>query len=85
MHKYSTAAEEFGRPLYVTGVQRGPTQDRDPARRAIIYFFNNRHRMRYPEYRAQGYQIGSGGLACAGHPDRFPRRRLMCGQAKCRG
>lgn len=32
----------------------------DSARRAITYFFNNRHRMRYPEYRAQGYHIGSG-------------------------
>ena len=27
---------------------------------AIRYFQNNRRRMRYPEYRAQGFQIGSG-------------------------
>ena len=32
----------------------------EAARKAITYFTNNRHRMRYPEYRAQGYQIGSG-------------------------
>jgi hypothetical protein len=30
------------------------------ARKAATYFTNNRHRMNYPEYRAQGYQIGSG-------------------------
>jgi hypothetical protein len=30
------------------------------ARKAVTYFTNNRHRMRYPEYRAKGYQIGSG-------------------------
>jgi hypothetical protein len=34
--------------------------EEDPARQAITYFENNRHRMRYPEFRAQGYQIGSG-------------------------
>ena len=32
----------------------------DPAQQALTYFENNRHRMRYPEFRAQGYQIGSG-------------------------
>jgi hypothetical protein len=32
----------------------------EAARRAVTYFTNNRHRMRYPEYRAKGYQIGSG-------------------------
>jgi hypothetical protein len=37
-----------------------PTLDEDPAQRAITYFQNNRHRMRYPEFRAKGYQIGSG-------------------------
>jgi hypothetical protein len=30
------------------------------ARKAVTYFTNNHHRMRYPEYRAKGYQIGSG-------------------------
>jgi hypothetical protein len=30
------------------------------AGQAVTYFTNNRHRMRYPEYRAKGYQIGSG-------------------------
>jgi hypothetical protein len=32
----------------------------DPVCKAITYFRNNQHRMRYPEYRAKGYQIGSG-------------------------
>ena len=32
----------------------------DPACKAITYFRNNQHRMRYPEYRAKGYKIGSG-------------------------
>lgn len=32
----------------------------EPATKAVTYFTNNRHRMNYPEYRAQGYQIGSG-------------------------
>lgn len=37
-----------------------PDLEDDPAPKAITYFQNNRHRMRYPEFRAQGYQIGSG-------------------------
>jgi len=32
----------------------------DPVRQAAVYFRNNRHRMRYPEFRKEGYQIGSG-------------------------
>jgi len=32
----------------------------EEAHKAFTYFTNNRHRMNYPEYRAQGYQIGSG-------------------------
>ena len=38
------------------------THDRagEEARKSATYFTNNRHRMNYPEYRAQGYQIGSG-------------------------
>jgi len=31
-----------------------------PAKKAVTYFTNNRERMRYPEFRAKGYQIGSG-------------------------
>jgi hypothetical protein len=31
-----------------------------PARKAVTYFTNNRERMRYSEFRAKGYQIGSG-------------------------
>jgi hypothetical protein len=32
----------------------------EAACKAVTYFTNNRSRMRYPEYRAKGYQIGSG-------------------------
>ena len=32
----------------------------EPAAKAATYFANNRHRMNYPDYRAKGYQIGSG-------------------------
>ena len=32
----------------------------DKARKAVAYFTTHRHRMRYPEFRAQGYHIGSG-------------------------
>jgi hypothetical protein len=32
----------------------------DAAHKAVTYFTNNRHRMDYPTYRANGYQIGSG-------------------------
>jgi len=32
----------------------------EPAKKAVTYFTNNRGRMRYPEFRAKGYQIGSG-------------------------
>ena len=32
----------------------------EAATKAVTYFTNNRHRMNYAKYRAQGYQIGSG-------------------------
>jgi hypothetical protein len=32
----------------------------DPAQAAVTYYTNNRQRMDYPTYRANGYQIGSG-------------------------
>jgi hypothetical protein len=32
----------------------------EAATKAVTYFTNNQHRMAYPTYRAQGYQIGSG-------------------------
>jgi len=35
-------------------------QAAEAASKAFTYFTNNRHRMRYPEYRAKEYQIGSG-------------------------
>ena len=34
--------------------------DKDAAQVAVTYFQNNRQRMDYPTYRANGYQIGSG-------------------------
>jgi hypothetical protein len=37
----------------------------DPAQQAVTYFANNRHRMDYPTYRANGYQIGSGTIESA--------------------
>jgi len=32
----------------------------EAAKKAVTYFTNNRHRMDYAKYRAEGYQIGSG-------------------------
>lgn len=32
----------------------------EEAQKAVTFFSNNGHRMNYPEYRAQGYHIGSG-------------------------
>lgn len=32
----------------------------EAAKKAMTYFTNNRHRMNYAQYRAKGYQIGSG-------------------------
>jgi hypothetical protein len=32
----------------------------DPAQQAVTYYTNNQHRMDYPSYRQNGYQIGSG-------------------------
>jgi len=37
-----------------------PQREDDPAQKAVTYYTNNRHRMDYPAYRANGYQIGSG-------------------------
>ena len=37
-----------------------PNCKNDAAHKALTYFTNNRQRMCYPEYRAKGYQIGSG-------------------------
>lgn len=37
-----------------------PNREDDPAHKAVTYFTNNRHRMDYPTYRANGYHIGSG-------------------------
>ncbi len=37
-----------------------PNRAEDPAQKAVTYYTNNRLRMDYPTYRANGYQIGSG-------------------------
>ena len=37
-----------------------PQREDDPAQAALTYYTNNRARMDYPTYRANGYQIGSG-------------------------
>ena len=37
----------------------------DPAQKAVTYYSNNRHRMDYPTYRANGYHIGSGTIESA--------------------
>ena len=42
-----------------------PQREKDPAQQAVTYFTNNRQRMDYPTYRAQGYQIGSGTIESA--------------------
>lgn len=41
-------------------VHRDGNRPDDPAQKAVTYYTNNQHRMDYPTYRAQGYQIGSG-------------------------
>ena len=45
--------------------QINPQHEDDPAQKAVTYFTNNRHRMDYPTYRANGYQIGSGTIESA--------------------
>lgn len=40
--------------------QDGSVTDRDKAQKEINYFHTNRDRMRYDEYLAQGYPVGSG-------------------------
>jgi hypothetical protein len=42
-----------------------PKRRDDPAQKAVTYFSNNRSRMDYPDYRANGYQIGSGTIESA--------------------
>lgn len=39
--------------------------DDDPAQIAVRYFTNQRHRLDYPSYRAQGYSLGSGVMESA--------------------
>jgi hypothetical protein len=42
-----------------------PSRENDPAQKAVTYYTNNRHRMHYPTYRANGYRIGSGTVESA--------------------
>lgn len=51
---------EFDKVLTAFRKRVKPGQNDDPAQKALTYFQNNEHRMRYPEFRAKGYQIGSG-------------------------
>jgi hypothetical protein len=51
---------EFDNVLSALQAHINPNQEDDPIQKAITYFQNNRHRMCYPQFRAQGYQIGSG-------------------------
>jgi hypothetical protein len=37
-----------------------PQREDDPAHKAVTYYTNNRQRMAYPTYRANGYHVGSG-------------------------
>lgn len=39
--------------------------EEDPAQKAATYYQNNQSRMKYPEYRKQGYHIGSGTIESA--------------------
>lgn len=51
---------EFEDMLSALQTHINPNQEDDPVQKATTYFQNNRHRMHYPQFRAQGYQIGSG-------------------------
>jgi hypothetical protein len=42
-----------------------PSREEDPAQKAMTYYTNNRHRMDYPTYRDNGFQIGSGTVESA--------------------
>jgi len=46
-------------------VQPNLKAEDDPAQQAVTYYINNRHRMDYPTYRKNGYQIGSGTIESA--------------------
>jgi len=46
-------------------VQSHRKPEDDAAQQAVTYFTNNRQRMDYPTYRANGYQIGSGTIESA--------------------
>lgn len=45
-----------------------PKQQDDPAHKAVTYYTNNRQRMAYPTYRANGYHIGSGTIESGINP-----------------
>ncbi len=50
----------FDLVLRVLQAHVNPDLEEDPVQQARTYFKNNQHRMRYPEFRSQGYQVGSG-------------------------
>ena len=51
---------EFEAVLDAFRAHRDDAEHADKARKALNYFTAHRHRMRYPDFRAQGYHIGSG-------------------------
>jgi hypothetical protein len=59
------ASQELGTPLESLGENERMKDPRWIAYRNIGYFEDNKERMRYPEYRAQGLPIGSGVIESA--------------------
>ena len=51
---------DTGRLAALVRVLRPHTETTDEARRCIDYLFRNRHRMRYPQFRARGLCVSSG-------------------------
>jgi hypothetical protein len=47
-------------PHFVLVSLANATREEDPAAKAATYYGNNKSRMDYQTYRAQGYHIGSG-------------------------
>ena len=56
-----------GQVADVLAALRRQTSAGRPVQEAITYFINNQERMRYPEYRARGIQIGSGAIESGCH------------------
>lgn len=58
---YEKGGEALLEHLHAVALPKGPRSEiRDELRKLIGYFENNRHRIDYPTYRANGWDIGSG-------------------------